>query len=177
MWALLLLGFSLGLDSFRASASLGVLKLSPCDRARIVFVFGLCDGLAPLAGLAIGKSLVAIINPWAAIVGSVIVGAYGLSTMLETLRVAKDESESNRTLVAGVPIVLCLDNLAAGVGLSTLGFPVILSAATLGITSSFMSLAGLWLGLVVAHCISRRAELIGAGGLTVLGVIGAIEHL
>ena len=57
MGTLLFLGFVLSLDSFRVSLGLGALKLRPARQAQIVLAFGLCDGLAPLVGLLMGKSI------------------------------------------------------------------------------------------------------------------------
>ena len=64
MVTLLLLGFALSLDSFRVSLGLGTLKLSRLRQLQIVIAFGVCDALAPLLGLLIGKSLLQVVGPW-----------------------------------------------------------------------------------------------------------------
>src|SRR5882724_11772938 len=138
MMVLLLLGLGLGFDSFRASAALGALPMRRRNWARIALAFGVCDGLAPLLGLALGKSL-GRIHAWLPVVGSVAVGAYGLVVVIKTLRSKEiTGADSDRPMASGIPLMLSLDNLAAGVGLGNFEFPVIFSAFTLGFMSFLM---------------------------------------
>jgi len=65
MRTLLLLGFALSLDSFRVSLGLGALKLRTMRQAQVVLCFGLCEALAPLVGLLIGKSIIEHAGAWA----------------------------------------------------------------------------------------------------------------
>jgi putative Mn2+ efflux pump MntP len=172
MLTLLLLGIGLGFDSFRASAALGVLPMRRRDWVYIVLAFGLCDGVAPLAGLALGKSL-GMIHRWAPMLGSAAVGTYGLVVMLKTLRSEEAaRSNSQRSTSAAIPVVLSLDNLAAGVGLGSFGFPALFSAVVLGVCSALMSIIGLCLGHAVAERIPRIAESFGGAALMLLGVAG-----
>jgi putative Mn2+ efflux pump MntP len=177
MLTLLLLGIGLGFDSFRASAALGVLSMRTRDWICIVLAFGLCDGLAPLAGLALGKSL-AMVHTWAPILGSAAVGAYGLVVMLKSARPEEPASLHRiRPLVVGIPAALSLDNLAAGIGLGSFGFPALFSASVLGVSSALMSIVGLCIGGAVAERIPRAAESIGGAALMLLGVAGACGFL
>ena len=76
MVSLVMLALGLGADSFRVSAVLSALDST--RRHRIVLTFGVCDGLATAAGLASGWWLESILHRRAAIVGSIVVGLYGL---------------------------------------------------------------------------------------------------
>jgi putative Mn2+ efflux pump MntP len=173
MLTLLLLGIGLGFDSFRASAGLGLLPLRFRDWVGIVLAFGLCDGVAPLAGLALGKSL-AVVHTWAPMFGSAAVGAYGLVVMIKSSRSEEPaRRNSHPPVVAAIPVVLSLDNLAAGVGLGSFGFPAIFSASVLGVSSALMSIIGLCLGGTMAERIPRVAESAGGAALMLLGAAGA----
>ncbi len=77
MKLLLALGFVLSLDSFRVSLGLGALKLRATKQIQIVLAFGLCDALAPLVGLLIGKSIIAHVGAWAEHLGPLLLCAYG----------------------------------------------------------------------------------------------------
>jgi putative Mn2+ efflux pump MntP len=174
--AVLLLGFLLGFDSFRASVGLGVTFRSADRRRWIPVSFGLCDGLAPLLGLAVGSAAVSSLDPWTGYIGPLIVGGFGLYTLLTS---AGDESRQAKDpqawLCFGLPLSLSLDNLVAGFGLGTLGTPVLLSAAILGLTSGLMSLAGLCLGAAVGRSLPWRADQVGGAALTILALLLALD--
>src|ERR1700674_5115414 len=126
MGILLLLGFVLSLDSFRVSLGLGALKMRPLRQAQIVLAFGLCDGLAPLAGLLIGQSFVKYIGAWTEYLGPVMLGAYGIYVIYVARHYAEgDDREQDGWMVLGIPLSLSLDNLIAGASLGMLGFPLL----------------------------------------------------
>lgn len=176
MPSLLLLGFALGLDSLRVSIGLGARKLSDLHRGQIAFAFGLCDAIAPFIGLAFGQSLVATVGEWTEILGPLLLGGYGLYTIYVTWRggeLAQDDDK--HWMLFGFPIVLSLDNLVAGIGLGMLGFPVLLSALTLGTISGLMSLAGLYLGSALRRILPTRSELVSGVILLLLAAMFAVN--
>src|SRR5438309_544975 len=118
---LFLLGFVLGIDSFRASLGLGILHRSRTGRLRIAMSFGLCDGVAPLLGLAVGSAVIASFSPFTRWLGPLVLGGFGLITLL-TARVdeAKESEITPAWTCFGLPLSLSLDNLVAGLGLGTL---------------------------------------------------------
>lgn len=98
MITLLLLGFALSLDSFRASLGLGALKLSRLRQLQIVIAFGVCDALAPLIGLLIGKSLLEFVGTWVAHLGPLLLCAYGVYVVYIAQRYA---GRKQATRIAG----------------------------------------------------------------------------
>src|SRR5689334_25059530 len=137
MVTLLLLGFALSLDSFRVSVGLGTLKLSRLRQFQIVIAFGLCDAIAPLIGLLIGKSLLEFIGPWVEHLGPLLLCAYGVYVIYIARRYAgKEEGDTDRWMVLGLLLSLSLDNLVAGTRLCIIVFPLLLSVAILGSISS-----------------------------------------
>ena len=178
MVTLLLLGFALSLDSFRASLGLGALRLSRLRRLQIVIAFGVCDALAPLIGLVIGKSLLTHIGPWVEHLGPLLLGVYGVYVIYIGQRCAgREAAESDRWMVLGLPLSLSLDNLIAGTTLGMVGFPLLLSVAIIGGMSSLLSLLGLWLGAVTVNLLRVRAELIGGVVLIVVALSFVVEEL
>jgi putative Mn2+ efflux pump MntP len=162
MVTLLLLGFALSLDSFRVSVGLGTLKLSRLRQLQIVIAFGVCDALAPLIGLLIGKSLLQMVGPWVEHLGPLLLCGYGVYVIYIAQRYAgKESAETDRWMVLGLPLSLSLDNLIAGTTLGMIGFPLVLSVTVIGVMSALFSLAGLRLGHTTANLLRIRADLIG----------------
>jgi manganese efflux pump family protein len=167
--ALLLLGFLLGLDSFRASLGLGIVHRSGPRRFWIPVSFGLCDGIAPVLGLAAGSAVVSSFAPWTRWLGPLVLGGFGVLTFLAANEYeAKEADADGGWPYFGLPLILSLDNLVAGLGLGAIGAPVVLSAAVIGLISGLMSLAGMSLGSVVGRSLRARAAQVGGATLAVL---------
>jgi putative Mn2+ efflux pump MntP len=175
MITLLLLGFALSLDSFRVSLGLGTLKLSRMRQLQIVIAFGVCDALAPLIGLLIGKSLLEFIGPWVEHLGPLLLCAYGVYVIYIARRCV--ESETDRWIVLGLPLSLSLDNLVAGTSLGMLGFPILLSVFVIGAMSALLSFAGLRLGRTAVNLLRLRAELIGGVVLIFIALSFVVQDL
>lgn len=178
MVTLLLLGFALSLDSFRVSLGLGTLQLSRLRQLQIVIAFGVCDAVAPLIGLLIGKSLLEIIGPWVEHLGPLLLCAYGVYVIYIAKRCAGTETgETDRWMVLGLPLSLSLDNLIAGTTLGMIGFPILLSVTIIGVMSSLLSLAGLLLGQTAVNLLRFRADLIGGVVLIFIAITFVVEDL
>ena len=172
MITLLLLGFALSLDSFRVSVGLGTLKLSRLRQLQIVIAFGVCDALAPLIGLLIGKSLLEFIGPWVEHLGPLLLCAYGVYVIY-----IAQHCETDRWMVLGLPLSLSLDNLIAGTTLGMIGFPILLSVTIIGVMSSVLSLAGLRLGHTAINFLRVRGDLIGGVVLVVIALTFVVQDL
>ena len=173
MVTLLLLGFALSLDSFRASLGLGALQLSRLRQLQIVIAFGVCDAVAPLIGLLIGHSLLEFIGPWVEHLGPLLLCAYGAYVIY----IAGETTETDRWMVLGLPLSLSLDNLVAGTTLGMIGFPILLSVAIIGAMSSLFALVGLRLGKTAVNLLRFRADLIGGVVLIFIALTFVIEDL
>jgi manganese efflux pump family protein len=168
----------LSLDSFRVSLGLGTLKLSRLRRLQIVIAFGVCDAVAPLIGLLIGKSLLEFIGPWVEHLGPLLLCAYGVYVIYIAQRFAeKKAGETDRWMVLGLPLSLSLDNLVAGTSLGMIGFPLVLSVTIIGAMSALLSLAGLRLGRTAVNVLRIRADLIGGVVLIVIALSFVVEDL
>lgn len=176
MGALLLLGFTLSLDSFRVSLGLGATRLRPARQAQIALAFGLCDGLAPLAGLLVGQSLVEHLGAWVEHLGPLVLCAYGAYVIYVARRCeGEGAEEGGRWVVLGLPLSMSLDNLIAGTSLGMVGFPLLLSVAVIGAMSALMSLAGLWLGRRAVSLLRIRTETVGGVALILIALTLALE--
>jgi putative Mn2+ efflux pump MntP len=173
---LLLLGLALSLDSFRVSLVLGALKLRPLRQLQIVVAFGLCDGLAPLFGLLIGRSLVSYVGRWTEYLGPIALCAYGIYVIYVAKHFAGVEAEEpDGWIVLGVPLSLSLDNLIAGASLGVIGFPLWLSVAVIGLMSALLSLAGLQLAGMAVRFLRINTAVLGGVALVIIGLALALE--
>ena len=178
MVTLLLLGFALSLDSFRVSLGLGTLKLSRLRQLQIVIAFGVCDALAPLIGLLIGKSLLEFIGPWVEHLGPLLLCAYGVYVIYIAQRYAgKEAGDADRWMVLGLPLSLSLDNLVAGTTLGMVGFPLLLSVAIIGAMSALFAFVGLKLGTTAVKLLPVRAELISGVVLIFIALTFVVQDL
>jgi putative Mn2+ efflux pump MntP len=177
MGTLLLLGFTLSLDSFRVSLGLGATKLRPARKAQIAIAFGLCDGLAPLVGLLIGQSLLKYTGAWVEHLGPLVLCGYGVYVIYVARScTGKEAQEEGRWSVLGLPLSMSLDNLIAGASLGMIGFPLLISVVVIGAMSSLMSLAGLWLGNMAISYLRVKTELFGGVALVLIGITLAIDN-
>jgi len=176
MLTLLLLGFALSLDSFRASLGLGALQLSRSRQLQVVVAFGVCDALAPLIGLLIGKSLLTYVGPWVEHLGPLLLCAYGVYVIYIARRYTEREAEADHWMVLGLPLSLSLDNLVAGTTLGMVGFPLLLSVTIIGAMSSLLSFAGLRLGNKAVNLLPSRTEVIGGVVLIVVALSFIVEQ-
>jgi len=171
MSAVLLLGLALGLDNLQVGAALGLLQVSQRRRWAIALAFGACETIMPLLGLLLGHWLGEFLGPFTELFGTVVLALAGLLIIVMSLyeRGTSGISGSGIALL-GLPVSLSLDNLLAGVGLGTLGHPVLWSALGIGAMSTLLCTLGLFFGGWLRQRLPERAELVGGMGLLVLSV-------
>jgi manganese efflux pump family protein len=172
---LLVLGFTLSLDNFRVSIALGTLPFSFRRAVQVALTFGLWDGLAPLAGVLLGRSLDQATGSIASHVGLAVMGVYGLYLLVRALRTPAPEELDHPWALFGIPLSLSLDNLLAGTSLGLLGFSAVLSATIFAAITAVMSFVGLCIGRATGHFIRIRADLLSGVALVGMAVVLALE--
>jgi putative Mn2+ efflux pump MntP len=174
MLELLLLALALGFDSCRVSLTLGAAGTAVGRQLRIALAFGVCDGLALVLGVALGRSLVSLVGQWADRFEPSALGAYALFVVW-LARSPREETETPSWLVVGLPLSLSFDNLVVG---ATLGGPrlsLLPVAGLVGAVSGLMALSGLALGRMSVRLLRLRPELVGAALLLLASVSSVRE--
>lgn len=172
MIEVLALGFFLSLDNFRSSIAIGTIPFRFRRALQIAIVFGLWDGVSPLAGGVLGHYVGKIIGPIADYVGPALLGIYGLYLLFGALRKpAPDEIDQPWVTLFGMPLSLSVDNLLAGTGLGLLGFSPFISAVAFGAITAVMSLVGLCVGRFAARLIPIRADLVSGISLVAAAIV------
>jgi putative Mn2+ efflux pump MntP len=175
--AVFLLGLLVGLDNLQVGAALGLVRMSTARRWAFAGVFAFCETFMPLVGLALGQAARARAGHWADAIGIGVLAICGLLIIVLALRGGDDAEElvGSRLALAGLPLSLSFDNLAAGVGLGSLGFPVIASALILGLVSGSLCALGLFAGARLRRWVPERAELWSGVYLLALAAIRFLE--
>jgi putative Mn2+ efflux pump MntP len=171
IWQLLILGFALSLDNFRVSIALGTVPFGVRRVVQVALMFGLLDGVMPLAGLALGGYVGESIGPIAEIAGSIALGAYGLYLLVMALRNPEPAELDHPWALFGIPLTLSLDNLLAGASLGLLGFSPVFSATIFGATTAVMSMVGLCLGRALGRLIRIRTDLLSGVTLIIAAIV------
>jgi putative Mn2+ efflux pump MntP len=171
IWELLVLGFALSLDNFRVSIALGTVPFGVRRVVQVALMFGLWDGVMPLAGLWLGRYVGDSIGPIAEIAGSIALGGYGLYLLVTALRNPEPHEMDHPWALFGIPLSLSLDNLLAGASLGLLGFSPVFSATVFGATTAVMSMVGLCLGRALGRLIRVRADLLSGVTLIIAAIV------
>jgi putative Mn2+ efflux pump MntP len=86
------------------------------------------------------------------------------------------ESIATGWTLLGLAVATSIDAVAAGVTLPTLGAPILLSIAVIGLVTFALSFAGVWIGRRGVRALGSNAEIIGGLILIVIGAKVLIDH-
>jgi putative Mn2+ efflux pump MntP len=171
--AVLLLGVTLGLDSFRACVGLAALSASRRLHVCLALAFGLFDGLGSLIGIALGGSVMrsSLAAPAAHLGPGLLIGYGTLLIAVRRSTPSRVRDLGQRCVILGMPVALSLDNLVSGAALGLVQFPPVTTAVVIGVASGIMALVGLRFGAIVVRRLSLQSELAVGVMLLLAGVI------
>lgn len=151
-----------GVDNLRMSLACGQLGLTRRRRYQLVAAFGLAEGVAPLVGVVATAPLAAalgrVADPLAA-AALLVAAALVLFTVIRRVDSALLDSP---WAVGLLPLLLALDNVAAGAALRGLDLPLVPAALVIGLVSASFAAGGLLAG-VAALRITKSAGPLVAG--------------
>jgi putative Mn2+ efflux pump MntP len=175
--SLLLLGVTLGLDSFRACVGVAALNDGWRRHALVAVAFGTSDGLGMVTGLALGGAMShGLIATTARYVGPTLLIVYGAALICAPRHAASGTRDLGYGwMLVSVPVALSLDNLVSGAALGLAQFPVAITAAIVGAISGVMALAGLRLGRIVIRLVPLRSELTAGTMMVLVGAMLAAD--
>lgn len=184
--SLILLAIGLAADAFAVAIGQGaVVRTRPWRSALAVgAAFGAAQAIAPLIGWSLTLVLAGLIESvdhWVAFVLLAIVGA---KMVWEGFRhdPPGEESDPGKEKVAGgwtllmLAVATSIDAAAAGITLPTIGAPILISVAAIGLITFALSTAGVMIGRAGAKALGSQAEIIGGLILIVIGTKVLIDH-
>jgi manganese efflux pump family protein len=173
MVALLVVAVALGLNNFGAAIAIGVSGVDRRTEIKVATVFGLCDVVMPATGMLIGTGLAGPLGSAARWAGAGILFVTAVWGLVEALRGGDDTPQvwhGWRLLVSGA--ALSLDDLAVGLALGTVRYPIVLAVSLFGLMSFVMSIIGLKLGGKLGTAAGEHGEVVGA--IVLIGISGAM---
>lgn len=179
MIAALPLALALAADAFAVALAQGCAnRLRLADALRIAFAFGLAQALMPAAGWGLGEAggaWFATIDHWVAFALLGFLGARMIRAGLAGGESAGATLSGHALLIAAV--ATSIDAGAAGLTFAPLGLPLVPTAATIGVVTFALSLAGALLGARLGRRVGGGAEILGGAVLVLLGFKVLAEHM
>lgn len=182
-WEIILLAVSLAMDCFAVSLCLGTSGRANGHRPifRIVFHFGLFQGLMAFLGWLAGTTILSLISRFDHWLVFGLLAFVGVRMIIESFEKEKEEEtciDSTRgiTLVV-LALATSLDALAVGISMALLDVKILNAALTIGIVSSIFSLAGMLGGDFLGKKFGKRMELVGGVILIFIGIRVLITHM
>lgn len=167
-----IIGVSLAMDAFSVSVSDGVClrRLRPRWLFGIAGVFGLFQGLMPLAGYLAGASFAWLVTRFSRPIVCAVLCVIGLKMLWDA---GKGEDSggcftlSKKTVLVQA-VATSMDALAVGVGFSTMQLPIPATCGLIALTTFLICFAG----VAVGHrfgCVFRR-QAVFLGGLVLIAI-------
>ena len=175
--ALLLLALGLAADAFAVSVAQGACCRPGLGNAfRIGAVFGAAQGLMPLLGWGVGVAFAGLIRSVDHWVALVLLAALGVKMIREGLQGEGESRPLFGWALFGAAVATSVDAAAAGITLPTIGAPVALACAAIGLVTAAFCFAGVLIGAAWGAWIGRKAEIAGGVLLIAIGLKIWVEH-
>lgn len=179
---ILALAVALAMDAFAVSLAAAAVGFAEGGRARfrLAFHFGLFQGLMPVLGWALGRTVVAqieAVDHWI---------AFGLLAFIAWRMIRAglnpDDETMHRDPSRGLTLVLLstatsIDALAVGLSLAALQVEVILPSLVIGVVTSALCLVAIVGGRRLGRKLGDRAQILGGCLLLLIALKILVEHL
>lgn len=164
---------SVGLDNLAAATALGVTGVDSKLRVRVALIFGIFEGVMPVAGLLLGRSLAHDLGSTAKPAAGALLGLAGVYAIVTGLRGDRGEPRKRELSVRHLVLIggaLSIDNLVIGFALGAYHVHLVVAAVTIAGVSVALSLLGLEVGGRLGARLGQRSELVGGAVLVLVGV-------
>jgi putative Mn2+ efflux pump MntP len=166
-----LFGILAGVDNFEVSAAVGLSRVPRRRQWSIGAVFAFFEFTMPFVGLMVGNRLSGVLNPVANWLGPSFMLLLGLFIAIRAAKgINQVELLQQNRILFPLALLFSLDNLMAAVGFGAFGYPVLVTAAIMGICSSCMCFLGLFAGDLIGRLVPKRIEYVTACYLIGLAV-------
>lgn len=174
-WEIILIGVGLSMDAATVSLTNGMIypNLSRSKRLLMPLLFGLFQGIMPLAGFLAGGIFAELISDYASIVVFLILGIIGGKMFKEGFH-SEETLASNSSLSVRMifwqAIATSIDAFAVGVGFSAIGIAIAPAAVIIMLTTFVISFAAVFLGGGFGRLLGHKANLLGGVILMFLAI-------
>jgi putative Mn2+ efflux pump MntP len=170
---LALIAFAVAMDCTAVSAAYGLRRFRRRDIVKLAVTFGSFQAGTAAIGALGGTAITRHLGGWDSWIAFGLLLGVGGHMIYEAIFADEDEDV---VAVLSLPAILALgvatsiDSLAVGASLPTLGLPIVLSAAAIGVVSFAMSFVGAWGGVRAGERFGPTVEVIGGIILIAIGV-------
>jgi putative Mn2+ efflux pump MntP len=174
-YELLGIAVAMGMDVFSVSMAVAAGPRTERQAFRLSFHFGLFQFFMPLIGWAVGHSVVGLVSAftnWAAFGLVAVIGAHMIYEGFKPDDEKSDRDRSRGWHLVMLSLATSVDALGIGLafGLTMGGGGILWSALVIGIMSSAMSLAGVFLSRRLRTHFGHQMEKVGGLILIAIGV-------
>ena len=172
---IILLGVALAMDASSVTIANGMIykNLTKKDYALMPIMFGLFQGLMPVAGFFVGGIFADFITKYSGIVIFVILGAIGGKMVYDSFK-PKAGQGAGEKLTFGVlvfqAVATSIDAFAVGVGFLAMAVNVYLASSIIAITTALMVIVAIFVGKAFGNIFEDKAQLIGGLVLIAIGI-------
>lgn len=181
-WTIILIAVGLAMDCFAVSLGIGTTATARRPRSifRLVFHFGLFQGLMTILGWLLGSTIVGYISTFDHWIAMALLGYVGGKMIWEGIHPEEEQKTSDpsrgRHLIL-LSIATSIDALAVGLSIAMLDVNVIYASLVIGAVSLILSLIGLMTGNFLGTKFGKRMEILGGIILIGIGLRVVITHL
>jgi putative Mn2+ efflux pump MntP len=178
---LLIIAVALAMDSVAVSIAIGS-KYKELLLSKVLFtaaVFGVFQGVMPLAGYLIGVSFAEYVQSFDHWIAFVLLVGLGMKMLYEAYKNEFDEEVtdlSNKTLIT-LAIATSIDAMAVGVTFAFLQTDIYTAAGVIALVTFVLCVAAVYVGKKLGSILESKAEMLGGIILIGLGCEILAEHL
>ena len=169
---LLVLAVGLAMDAMAVSAARGLVSRRKREAVSLAVVFGAFQAAMPALGWWLGSLVGPLFERWAVWIAAGLLAAIGAKMLWDTRGDDDEAEEGPLTMLALFTLGLAtsIDAFAAGVSLTMLELPLVLSIALIGGMTAALSALGFAVGRRAGARLGRRLERFGGVILLLLAV-------
>jgi putative Mn2+ efflux pump MntP len=166
-------------DTFAASAALGLAGLTARQRLQVSILFPIAEAAMPLLGVALGLGAAHVVGDVASYVAAVVLAAVGAFLLAE----ADDRDEEHAWQTArgwalvGLTLGIAVDELALGVGIGLLRLSLTAAVIMIAVQAVVASQLGLLVGARLGARAREGAQRLAGFALVAIGVFLFFERL
>ncbi len=178
---LLLIAFGLSMDCFAVAISFGsAAKLPWKTILRMSLIFGLFQGLMPLAGWFIGSSFKTLVESFDHWIAVAILSAIGIKMIWQSYSVETETKQVDIrkfSILISLAIATSIDALITGITFGVIQVNLLQVVLVIGIVTFFVSVTGAVMGEKIRFLPAQWAERLGGVMLIGIGLKIFLEHL
>lgn len=167
-----LISFGLAMDCFAVSIGVGACRrLTWKDILTMAFMFGLFQGLMPLAGWFVGSTIQSLIDEFDHWIAFAILAMIGLKMIWQSWHETDKHSTldiRNTKVLFGLALATSIDAMITGVSLGLISVNLLLTLSMIGFVTFMVTITGAVLGSATTFLPERWVEF--AGGVVLIGI-------